>query len=53
MLVINKIDISCNCLKIIDYPDSLFAGQTGEITGEIDFKNQSRHLRKSIFITYN
>lgn len=53
LMVINSIDVSCNCVKVIKFPQTLKAGESGQITGEINLKNQSGHLRKSIFVTYN
>ncbi len=53
IMIINSIDVSCSCVKIIKFPQTLKAGDSGQITGEINLKNQSGHLRKSIFVTYN
>lgn len=51
-IVIEKIDVSCGCVKIIGSPKTLESGQSGNLTGEIDLTNQSGHIRKSIFINY-
>lgn len=53
LLVIEKIDVSCQCVTVSSYPDSLASGKGGEIRGTIDLKKQSGHMRKSIFVNYN
>lgn len=52
-LYIDKIDVSCSCVKIIKYTEQLEARQYGNLIGEISLKNQSGHLRKSIFINHS
>jgi len=52
ILVLNKIDVSCSCVEVTDFPKQLGANQSGEICGEINLKNQSGHMRKSIFVNY-
>lgn len=52
-LVIDKIDVSCHCVSILSYPHSLQQNEQGDIRGTINLKNQSGHVRKSIFINYN
>lgn len=50
---ISSIDVSCNCVKILGYTKSISINQTGKISGKIDLRNQSGHLRKSIYVNYN
>lgn len=52
IISINKVDVSCSCVKITDFPTQLSSGQSGIITGYIDLKNQIGHIRKSIFVSY-
>lgn len=52
-LVINKVDVSCNCVEIINYPHSLNPAQKGRIFGRINLENQIGYMRKSIFVNYN
>lgn len=52
IIVIDKVDVSCSCVKISGFPKQLEAGQSGNLTGEVNLKNQSGHLRKSIFVNY-
>lgn len=52
-IVIDKVDVSCSCVKIVDYSKRLEAGESSELIGEINLKNQSGHIRKSIFINYS
>lgn len=53
IIVVNKVDVSCNCVKIIDFPKRLVVGQSAKLSGTIDLNNQVGHLRKSIFINYD
>lgn len=49
---IDKVDVSCSCVSVNDYPKQLIPGQTGILSGKVDLKNQKGHMRKSIFISY-
>lgn len=52
VLVINKVDVSCSCVEISDFPKQLQSGQSGKLTGRVDLINQSGHIRKSLFVNY-
>lgn len=52
ILSINKIDVSCSCVHITSFPEQLEVNQSSQICGEVDLKNQSGHIRKSIFVNY-
>lgn len=50
---INNVDVSCNCVTITSYPSLISPGETGDIKGFLNLKNQHGHLRKTIFVKYN
>lgn len=52
-IAINKVDVSCSCVKVNYFPKLINSKQSSKLTGEIDLKNQSGHVRKSIFVSFN
>lgn len=53
IFLIDKVDVSCNCVTVSRFPTKLRHGEEGEISGTIDFSKQKSHVRKSIFVNHN
>lgn len=53
MISLDKIDVSCNCVKIDSKQKPLHPHSIVKINGYINLKNQLGHLSKAIFINYN
>lgn len=53
-VVINKIDVSCNCISIdIESYKPIPAGQIGYINGNIMLNKTKGHISKAIFVNYD
>lgn len=53
-VVINKIDVSCNCISINkESYKPIPAGQTGYINGNIMLNKTKGHISKAIFVNYD
>lgn len=50
---IDKIDVSCNCVKIDTKTRPIYPHSKLRVNGHINLKSQYGHLSKSLFITYN
>lgn len=52
-ITINKIDVSCDCVKLKKIPNSIKPGKTGHIEGFIETNGQSGKLSKILFVNFN
>lgn len=50
---IEKVDVSCNCIKIISHPTKVRGYRHFQLKGQIDISHQQGHISKCIFINYN
>lgn len=51
--LISNVDVSCGCVSITEYPDSVLPHSTQSIKGVVDITNQHNRLNKAIFVAYN
>jgi len=52
-IIINKIDVSCNCVSIIKYPKLIAPNETQILYVNVNTKNQSGYFNKVIYINSN
>lgn len=50
---IDKVDVSCNCVKIDTKTHPIYPHSKLRVNGHVNLKSQHGHLSKSLFVTYN
>lgn len=52
VVVVNNIDVSCNCISLTKPTRPIRPNEWSKIVGRINITNQKGHLSKSMFVSY-
>ena len=52
-IYIEKVDVSCGCMKIDKKPKTIAKGQSASLDGHVEISGQSGKLSKAIFVKFN